>query len=71
MKTFKEGQEIIFTEDCIEDATGDHPILLLAKKGETGKIISKSNWIKDGWFVQPDSHNHSFHAKGSEFKLKS
>jgi len=43
----KKGDRIIFLTDITEDATGDHPDYILAKKDQFGTINEKEN---DGWY---------------------
>jgi len=46
--SFEKGIPIIFLKEITEDATGDHPDYLLAKKGQKGTIDYQRKFSIDG-----------------------
>jgi hypothetical protein len=66
MKVFP-NKRIVFKDDIIEPADGDHPEFIMASKGQGGTVIKKSDFFYDTWLVEPDGMN-AFYAKETEFK---
>lgn len=63
------GTRIRFNRDLTEPASGDHPALLYAYKGEAGTIIGYS--AKEGYLVRADHHHAKFGAALHEFDVTS
>lgn len=61
------GTRIRFLRDLIEDADGDHPALLYAKRGELGTITGHGT--PEGYWAKLGSWPNAFGASRDEFEV--
>lgn len=62
------GTRIRFIKDLLAAATGDHPALQYAPKGQLGTITGYNDW--EGYMVKTDNWPNEFGARiGEEFEV--
>lgn len=60
------GTRIRFTRTLTEDATGDHPAYIYARKGDEGEVTGHGT--SEGYWVKWDKWPHAFGAGRDEFE---
>ena len=61
------GTRIRFLHDLTEDACGDHPCLLYARRGGLGTITGHGT--SEGYWVKWDDWPNAFGASADEFEV--
>ena len=60
------GTQIRFTQTLEEPASGEHPHLIYAERGELGEITGHGT--REGYWVKTDSWPNAFGAARDEFE---